>query len=136
LTVRVAVLPAFALLAALVACGGATTEPAVASTSPDVHADYEVFALRCSKCHSLARPLNSGIDDDGYWQAYVAKMRRQPGSGISADDSTVILRFLHVYAADLRVRKGKDAPTPTPTPTPTSTSTFTPTPAPPAGASP
>jgi hypothetical protein len=123
LTLRLAVLPVLALL---VACGGASTEPPVASTSPEVHADYKVFALRCSKCHSLARPLNSGIDDDGYWKAYVAKMRRQPGSGISAEDSVAILRFLHVFAAELRARKGKEAaPAASAPSTSTSTSTST-----------
>ncbi len=70
-----------------------------------VRADYAVFAQRCSKCHSLARPLNSGIDDDAYWVRYVARMRAQPGSGISAEDSVVILRFLHVYSLEQRREK-------------------------------
>jgi hypothetical protein len=97
-----------ATLAVLAGCSGSrTAEPEVASLSPEVHADYEVFALRCSKCHSLARPLNSGIDDDDYWRMYVAKMRRQPSSGISAQDEVVILRFLHVYSIEERRRKGK-----------------------------
>ena len=39
---------------------------------PEERADYAVFAERCSKCHSLARPLNSGITDDAYWRLYVA----------------------------------------------------------------
>ena len=60
--------------------------------------DYAVFAQRCSKCHSLARPLNSGITDDGYWRMYVEKMRRQPGSGITENDRVPILRFLHWYS--------------------------------------
>lgn len=97
----------FALGATFVACGGSGSEIEAASASPSARADYDVFALRCSKCHSLARPLNSGIDDDGYWKAYVAKMRRQPGSGISAEDSVAILRFLHEYSTELRRRKGK-----------------------------
>jgi hypothetical protein len=95
-------------LTALLACSGErSVEPEVASLTPDLRADYAVFAVRCSKCHSLARPLNSGIDDDGYWKAYVAKMRRQPGSGISADDSVAILRYLHVFSIELRKKKGQ-----------------------------
>ncbi|MGO8996419.1 MAG: hypothetical protein ACLQVI_24150 [Polyangiaceae bacterium] len=70
----------------------------------EVRADYELFAQRCSKCHSLSRPLNSGIVDDDYWSMYVARMRRQPGSGISVDDSRVILRFLHFYSQE-QIRK-------------------------------
>ena len=60
--------------------------------------------MRCSKCHSLARPLNSGIIDDGYWKLYVARMRRQPGSGISLEDTDQILRFLHYYSME-EIRK-------------------------------
>jgi hypothetical protein len=71
----------------------------------DVRADYDLFAQRCSKCHSLARPLSSGIDDDDYWVIYVARMRRQPGSGISQDDTVVILRFLHYYSVELQKKK-------------------------------
>jgi hypothetical protein len=102
------VVVALVWFAAVAGCSlGRTTEPEVASSSPEVHADYEVFALRCSKCHSLARPLNSGIDDDDYWRMYVAKMRRMPGSGITEQDEIVILRFLHVFSMDERRRKGK-----------------------------
>jgi hypothetical protein len=74
--------------------------------TPEARADFDTFALRCSKCHSLARPLNSGIDDDEYWKIYVAKMRRQPGSGISLNDAEATLRFLHFYAAEQRRKKG------------------------------
>jgi hypothetical protein len=77
----------------------------VATLPPDSRADYAIFARRCSKCHSLARPLNSGITDDEAWRMYVARMRRQPGSGINDEDSAVILRFLHVYSLDQRRRK-------------------------------
>ncbi len=71
----------------------------------DVRTDYAVFAQRCSKCHALSRPLSSGIVDDDYWALYVARMRRQPGSGISLEDSRLILRFLHYYSLDQIRRK-------------------------------
>jgi hypothetical protein len=73
---------------------------------PDVRADYEVFALRCSKCHSLSRPLQSGITDDVYWKEYVERMRRQAGSGISPTDEESILRFLHYYSLEEKRRRG------------------------------
>jgi hypothetical protein len=63
----------------------------------DTRDDYAVFARRCSKCHSLARPLNSGIDRFSHWEDYVARMRRQPGSGIAPGDVAPILRFLRYY---------------------------------------
>ena len=68
--------------------------------------DYALFAQRCSKCHSMARPLGSGIDDDVFWRRYVEMMRLKPGSGISKADEEAILRFLHYYSAQ---RKRGDA---------------------------
>jgi hypothetical protein len=64
----------------------------------EVRADYHMFAQRCSKCHSLARALTSGITDDATWADYVERMRRQAGSGISPQDAIPILRFLHFYS--------------------------------------
>jgi hypothetical protein len=90
-------------------CGCATTTRRdgleVAQLPAEVRPDYEVFARRCSKCHALARALNSGIDQDAMWVDYVNRMRRQPGSGISPGDTQPILRFLHYYAEDQRRRK-------------------------------
>jgi hypothetical protein len=104
------------LFAVVAGCSGwlARSEGLDPATLPDnVRADYDLFALRCSKCHSLARPLSSGIDDDGYWAMYVARMRRQPGSGISQEDTVGILRFLHYYSLEQRRKKDKnDEPPP------------------------
>ena len=81
----------------------------VASLPETVRPDYALFARRCSKCHSLARPLGSGIVDDAVWIAYVNKMRRQPGSGISPQDATPILRFLHYYSSEqLRLKRERE----------------------------
>jgi hypothetical protein len=77
----------------------------VATLPVEVRPDYAVFARRCSKCHSLARPLQSGIEDDAFWVAYVNRMRRQPGSGISQRDMEPILRFLHHYSLEQRRRR-------------------------------
>ncbi|HXU05602.1 MAG TPA: hypothetical protein VN903_31805 [Polyangia bacterium] len=71
----------------------------VAQLPVDVRPDYALFARRCSKCHQLARPLNSGIRDDAMWAGYVERMRRQPGSGITRADTVPILRFLHYYSS-------------------------------------
>jgi hypothetical protein len=68
------------------------------AVAPEERADYAIYAERCSKCHSLARSLNSGITDDGFWKMYVERMRRQPASGITEGDTVPILRFLHWYS--------------------------------------
>ena len=98
------VLALLPLLLALCGCAGAVSERRdgldVSTLPPDVQSDYAVFAQRCSKCHSLARPLESGITEDAYWRMYVEKMRRQPGSGISEADTVPILRFLHWYSVE------------------------------------
>lgn len=106
----------------VLACGP-RTEGLDPSKLPDnIRADYEVFAVKCSKCHGLSRPLQSGITDDDQWVMYVRRMRRQQGSGISHEDEQVVLRFLRWYAADLRQKqaekKGTAATTPTPTQAP------------------
>jgi len=97
-------LPSLACLAVfLAAChssGGGSEGLDISTLPSNVRADYGVFAQKCSKCHSLSRPLESGIKDDTYWAEYVERMRRQPGSGISPSDVVPILRFLHYYSGD------------------------------------
>lgn len=97
-----------AAIAALIACGPPhwNDEVDVVRVPPELRSDYALFAQRCSKCHSLARPLGSGIDDDEYWHRYVERMRRQPGSGISPDDEVPILRFLHYFSEEQKKKKG------------------------------
>jgi hypothetical protein len=91
----------------VVACAAGRSEGLdVATLPPDVRPDYELFAQRCSKCHSLARPLESGITDDSFWAKYVERMRRQPSSGISPSDVQSVLRFLHYYSEDQKKRRG------------------------------
>ncbi len=92
------------------ACGSPPPGRTVAGVDPaslpqDTRADYAIFARRCSKCHALSRPLDSGITSDAYWALYVAKMQHLPGSGISDDDAAAVLRFLRVYSAQERERQ-------------------------------
>ena len=106
-------LGASALVLALAACPRQAPkfEGLDTRTMPEeVRLDYALFAQRCSRCHSLARPLLSGITDDRYWNDYVERMRRQPGSGISIEDRTPILRFLHYYSTGQLVKQDWRAP--------------------------
>jgi hypothetical protein len=112
---------ALCLVVGLGGCSGwlARSEGLDPATLPEgIRPDYAVFAQRCSKCHSLARPLSSGIDDDDYWAMYVARMRRQPASGISKEDTVVILRFLHYFSEQKKAKKDKHT-TVVPTSSPT-----------------
>ena len=58
---------------------------------------YEVFAKRCSKCHTLARPINSRYKG-AQWRRYVRRMMRKPDSGISPSTGKKILSFLNYYS--------------------------------------
>jgi hypothetical protein len=99
-------LAVFALAAGLLGCPGQQAEGwDPARVPPEVRDDYILFSQRCSKCHSLARPLQSGIEDDLFWEYYVARMRRMPGSGISPDDEKRILNFLRYYSAEQRKKR-------------------------------
>jgi hypothetical protein len=67
---------------------------------------YGVFALKCSKCHTLARPINARLEGDE-WKSYIKKMIRRPGSGINEQAGQNIYEFLKFYTA---VKKGTLAP--------------------------
>ena len=99
-----AALSMLAALAMLGACsaGGRSEGLDPATLAPEVRGDYAVFERKCSKCHSLARPLQAGITDDEFWKEYVERMRRQPASGILPSDEEPILRFLHYYMLSQR----------------------------------
>ncbi len=92
-----AVLLALGLLACIgggVGARGGLSEQRVAGLEPEVSEAYALFARKCSRCHSLARPLSAQVDSMDHWRAYVARMRRNPGSGISPADGDRILVFL------------------------------------------
>jgi mono/diheme cytochrome c family protein len=87
-----------------VACGAAQTNaskvdlPAEVGELPaNLEDDYRVFAINCSKCHGLERPLAAPVTDRGHWERYVTRMMRTPGSGISAQEAPNILAFLYWY---------------------------------------
>jgi hypothetical protein len=119
-------------------CASWTREGLDPTTMPEaVRPDYALFAQRCSKCHSLARPLTSGIDDDAYWVDYVARMRRQPASGISEWDTVGILRFLHYFSIEEKRKSGKLPPETVPAKTePEPPKAASPAPLPPAATTP
>lgn len=95
---------------------GGLAKERVAQFPANVATAYDLFAVRCSRCHTLSRPLGAAIYDHAHWKNYVDRMRRHPGSGISPKDAETILVFLRYYAdqkaieAGLRAPPQKDAP--------------------------
>lgn len=112
---------AFTAGALLVGCPRTPEAMDPAAMPSTVQSDYQVFATKCSKCHALSRPLQAAPMSDEQWSMYVARMRRQPGSGISQEDEAAILRFLRYHSDDLRKKReraAKPAPPPEPAPPP------------------
>ena len=56
-------------------------------------AAYKVFSSKCSKCHTIARPINTMMKRDE-WERYVKRMMHKPNSGISDAQGKQIFEFL------------------------------------------
>ncbi len=67
-------------------------------------ANYKLFAGKCSKCHTIARPLNTMMTK-AEWERYVKRMMHKPNSGISDTQGKQIFEFV-VY--DQTERKDKN----------------------------
>jgi cytochrome c5 len=65
---------------------------------------YKVFNDKCSKCHTIARPINTTMTKDE-WSRYVKRMMHKPNSGISDSQGKEIFEFL---AYDQQNRKDKN----------------------------
>ena len=62
---------------------------------------YKVFAEKCAKCHTLARPINSEYALPDEWTAYVEKMRHKKRSGIDEESQKIITDFL-IFDSSMR----------------------------------
>jgi len=69
-----------------------------------VQSAYKLFSRKCSKCHTLARPINTTMKWDE-WERYVKRMLHKPSSGISDYQGMEIFEFL-IY--DQTNRKDKN----------------------------
>jgi cytochrome c5 len=56
-------------------------------------AAYKLFSTKCSKCHTIARPINTMMTRDE-WSRYVKRMMHKPNSGISDNQGKQIFEFL------------------------------------------
>ncbi len=73
----------------------------VSKYTPEMKAKYKVFADKCSKCHTIARPINCEFVLEDEWERYIKRMMNKAGSIISASDGKQIFEFL-VYDSKLR----------------------------------
>lgn len=65
---------------------------------------YKLFSKKCSKCHTIARPINSEFVLPAQWERYIKRMMFKPNSQMSDADGKGIYRFL-VYDASVRKKE-------------------------------
>ncbi len=74
--------------------GPSKIDPKVLATyAPEMKATYNLFRNKCSKCHTLARPLNTDLPPTK-WEEYIKRMMKKPGSGIKPDEAKRIWQFI------------------------------------------
>lgn len=76
----------------------------VSSYPAEQQKEYKTFADKCSKCHTIARPINTTMTK-AEWERYVKRMMHKPNSGISDSQGKAIFEFL---AYDQETRKDKN----------------------------
>ena len=72
----------------------------VSAYPPEMQENYKLFEQKCSRCHTLARPINSEFTGEA-WRKYVYKMMRKPGSGLTPKTTEPIIKFL-IYDSQAR----------------------------------
>lgn len=76
----------------------------VSSYPADQQKNYKLFTDKCSKCHTIARPINTSMTN-AEWERYVKRMMHKPNSGIGDSQGKAIYEFL---AYDQENRKDKN----------------------------
>lgn len=76
----------------------------VSSYPADQQKNYKLFTDKCSKCHTIARPINTSMTKPE-WERYVKRMMHKPNSGIGDSQGKAIYEFL---AYDQENRKDKN----------------------------
>ncbi len=61
---------------------------------------YEMFAVKCAKCHPLARSVNARFSAQD-WKRYMKKMIRRPNSGVNEEQAANIYDFLKYHSAQI-----------------------------------
>ncbi|MBI3088270.1 MAG: hypothetical protein HYY91_05240 [Candidatus Omnitrophica bacterium] len=74
----------------------------VSGYPPQMQRSYALFARRCSRCHTLARAVNSQWASPAFWEHYVRVMWHKPGSQINGSEARQLWEFL---VHDSQVRK-------------------------------
>jgi cytochrome c5 len=74
----------------------------VSKYTPEMKTKYKVFADKCAKCHTIARPINCEFALDDEWERYIKRMMNKAGTLISPAEGKQIFEFL---TYDSKIRK-------------------------------
>lgn len=72
----------------------------VSSYPPEQKARYPLFRQKCSKCHAIARLVNSRFTAPE-WKRYMKRMVRRPNAGVTDDQAENLFEFLKFYSSKL-----------------------------------
>ncbi|MBI2069498.1 MAG: hypothetical protein HYT79_02770 [Elusimicrobia bacterium] len=75
----------------------------VSSYPKEQQENYKTFSVKCSKCHTLARAINSPYALPEEWEPYVKKMSKKKRSGLS--NPAVVKKITEFLKYDSSVRK-------------------------------
>jgi hypothetical protein len=65
----------------------------VSAYPPALQKTYQMFRTKCSKCHTIARPINTTMPR-AEWERYVKRMMHKPNSEINQAQGKEIFGFL------------------------------------------
>ena len=84
----------------------------VTSCPQEQQENYKLFAVMCSQCHTLARPINSPMVSRADWKRFIARMhiktKQMSENDFTAAQAKQILDFM-VYDSQARKIAGKTA---------------------------
>jgi hypothetical protein len=66
----------------------------------DQRKNYEMYSVKCSKCHPLARSVNARFSAQD-WKKYMKRMIRRPNSGINEEQAATVYDFLKYHSTRL-----------------------------------
>jgi hypothetical protein len=75
----------------------------VSAYPPQQQKQYDIYAVKCAKCHPLARSVNARFNATD-WKRYMKRMIRRPNSGINEEQAAQIYDFLKYYTVQLGIK--------------------------------
>lgn len=73
--------------------------------------NYRTFVAACSRCHGLARTVNSPLVSRAWWEFYVMSMRARAGwSGreLTSEETAAVLDFLDYDGRERKVKRAAE----------------------------